>query len=127
MCVACDRVETQRRRLDAGETEHVVGRRDVGFAEDRVREGNVEPEPLAVGLACKRAAHSVALPFVDHALVRDRRVLGIRRDVEDHEVADLELRCASETLEQPGRWSDEPEVDVLGGACARDARRRDRP
>lgn len=56
---------------------------------DRVREGDVEPERLAVGLACERAAHPVALSFADHALVRDRRLLGIPRDVEDHEVAEL--------------------------------------
>ena len=64
---------------------------------------DVDAERLAVRLACERAAHAIALSLLDHAFVRDRRVLGVGRDVENHEVVDLQLRCATEMFEKSGR------------------------
>ena len=115
-------VEAQGRGLDAGESEHVARHGDVGLAEDGVRESDIEPKQLAVGLAGERTGDAVTLSFVDHPLVRDRGVLSIGRDAEHHEVAELELRRATKTFKQSGRWSDEPEVDVLRGAGAFDAK-----
>ena len=117
--VSLDRVEAERGRSDPGEPEDIIGNDDVGLAENGVGECDVEPEGLTVGLARQRACHAVALTFVNHSLVRDLGMLGVGRDREQHELAEIEAGRALKPFENPGGRTDEPEIDVRSEADSR--------
>lgn len=52
----------------------------------------------------------------------NRGVVGVGRDVEQREVAELESARATKAFKKIGLRSNKPEVDVLRRACALDAR-----
>src|SRR5882672_10419973 len=100
--MSLDRVEAERGRRDPGEPEDIVSNDDIGLAEDGVGERDVEPEGLTVGLARQRAGHAVSLTFVNHSFVRDLGMLGVGRDREHHELAEIQAGRALKPFENPG-------------------------
>jgi hypothetical protein len=75
--VRLDRVQTQRRRRNAGEREHVVSDDDIRLAEDEIAEGHVHAEGLPEGFSRETALGAKAEALVEHPVVPDLRMIGV--------------------------------------------------
>jgi hypothetical protein len=123
--VRLDRVETQRRRHDAREAEHVVGDDDVWVPEDRIAERDVDTEGLPEGFPREAALGAKAEALVEHPVVLDLRMILVGTDLEGEEVFEIAPCRFLELREHAVGGADEPKVDILRRASALEAKLED--
>src|SRR5207302_8495980 len=82
-------VEPEFRWLDAGECQDVFSHDDVRLAQDRIREGDVDAEALAVDLAREPALSAIAEAVLPRAVEVHLGLLSVRLNFEGHEMAEV--------------------------------------
>jgi len=82
-----DRVEPQLRWLDTGERQDVFSDDDVRLAQDRIREGHIDAEALAVDLAGEPALSAIAEAVVPPALEVHLGLLRVWLNLKRHEIS----------------------------------------
>ena len=125
--VRLEGVDPDLRRRDAGEGQDVIGNAELGLADDGVAEGDVDTERLPVDLPAQLAFGAEAEPVVLQSIVLDLGVVGVRSELEAHEIAQVETTRLLQPLEHPLRRAHHTQVDVVGGACAFQAQLEDEP
>jgi hypothetical protein len=116
--VRLDRVEANRWRRNADEVEEVFSGDELGGANHRVSEGDIDAEALTEELAADGALGAKAVPVIGHALILNLRVLCIGRDFEGHEVAQLAAPGFLESSQEIVWRPHHSQVDVLRRSCA---------
>src|SRR6266446_997617 len=110
-----NRVEPQFRWLDAGECENVFSDDDVRLAQERIREGHVDAEALAVDLARQPALSAIAEAVVPPALEVHIGLLRVCLNLEDHEVAEVYSSGLLKAGQRILRRADDAQVHVPCG------------
>ena len=99
--------------------QHVLRDHDLGVAEDRIAERDIDTEGLPIELAREPTAKPEAV--VLHPVVLDLRVVVVRPDLERHEVAEVLATGLLQLRKQILRRAHHAEVDVLRRACSVEA------
>src|SRR5437588_12299774 len=86
-------VEPEFRWLDAGECQDVFSHDDVRLAQDRIREGHVDAEALAVDLASELALSAKAEAVLPRAVEVHLGLLSVRLNIDSHVIADDGHSC----------------------------------
>lgn len=116
-----DRVEANGGRGNSDEVEQVFSCDDLGGANHRVSESDVDAEALTEEPACDRTLRAEAVALVRHAVVLNLWLRCIANDLEGHEVAQLSSARLLKLGEQILGRAHHPKVDVLRGARAVEA------
>ena len=101
--------------MDAGECQDVFSHDDVRLAQERIREGHVDAEALAVDLASELALSAKAEAVLPRAVEVHLGLLSVRLNFEGHEIAEVGSSGFLKAREGVLRRSVEAQVHVPRG------------